>query len=90
MRTCQPVPSSKRPITKALKVKTSFNLDYINNNSLYYTNPLVGEDAAIGGAVSKSSTRFLAYTWNNIATYDLDIQSAHHISLLAGQEYYSA
>lgn len=75
-------------ITKALKIKTSFNLDYTNSNSLYYTNPVVGEDAAIGGAVSKSSNRFLAYTFNNIATYDFDIQSAHHISLLAGQEYY--
>ncbi|MDF2189023.1 TonB-dependent receptor [Paraflavitalea sp. CAU 1676] len=75
-------------VTKALKVKTSFNLDYINSNSLYYTNPLVGEDAAIGGTVSKSSNRFLSYTWNNIATYDFDIQSVHHISLLAGQEYY--
>jgi TonB-linked SusC/RagA family outer membrane protein len=75
-------------ITKALKVKTSFNLDYTNKNSLYYTNPLVGEDAPIGGTVSKSSSRFLAYTWNNIATYDLDIASVHHINLLAGQEYY--
>ncbi|AXY74291.1 TonB-dependent receptor [Paraflavitalea soli] len=75
-------------ITKALKIKTSFNLDYTNSNSLYYTNPTVGEDAAIGGAVSKSSNRFLAYTWNNIATYDLDVEGGHHISLLAGQEYY--
>ena len=75
-------------ITKALKVKTSFNLDYINFNSLYYTNPLVGEDAAIGGTVSKSSNRFLAYTWNNIATYALDFESGHHIDLLAGHEYY--
>ncbi|AEV99528.1 SusC/RagA family protein [Niastella koreensis] len=75
-------------ITKALKVKTSFNLDYTNSNSLYYTNPLLGEDAAIGGTIQKSSSRFLAYTWNNIATYDVDIASAHHINLLAGQEYY--
>jgi TonB-linked SusC/RagA family outer membrane protein len=75
-------------ITKALKVKTSFNLDYTNSNSLYYTNPLLGEDAAIGGTVTKSSNRFLAYTWNNIATYDIDLASAHHINLLAGQEYY--
>jgi TonB-linked SusC/RagA family outer membrane protein len=75
-------------VTKALKIKTSFNLDYINRNSLYYTNPLVGEDAAIGGTVSKNSSRFVAYTWNNIATYDLDIASAHHINLLAGHEYY--
>jgi len=75
-------------ITKALKIKTSFNLDYTNLNSLYYTNPLLGEDAAIGGTINKKSNRFLAYTWNNIATYDLDLASAHHINLLAGHEYY--
>lgn len=75
-------------ITRALTIKTSFNLDYTNGNSLFYTNPLVGEDAAIGGTVSKSSSRFIAYTWNNIATYDLDIAPAHHINLLAGHEYY--
>lgn len=75
-------------ITKALKVKTSFNLDYINGNSLVYTNPTVGEDAPIGGTVEKKSSRFLAYTWNNIATYDINLQSGHHINLLAGHEYY--
>lgn len=71
-----------------LKAKTSFNIDYINSNSHFYTNPLVGEDAAIGGAVSKSNSRFLSYTFNNILTYDLDFQSGHHLNLLAGQEFY--
>ena len=71
-----------------LKVKTSFNLDYINANSHFYTNPLVGEDAGIGGSVSKSNSRFLSYTFNNIITYDLDFQAGHHLNLLAGQEFY--
>jgi TonB-linked SusC/RagA family outer membrane protein len=71
-----------------LKAKTSFNIDYINSNSHFYTNPLFGEDAAIGGAVSKSNSRFLSYTFNNILTYDLDFRSGHHLNLLAGQEFY--
>lgn len=71
-----------------LKVKTSLNLDYINSNSHFYTNPLVGEDAQIGGTVSKSNTRFLSFTFNNIATYDINLQSGHHLNLLAGQEFY--
>lgn len=71
-----------------LKVKSSFNIDYINANSHNYTNPLVGEDAEIGGAVSKSNSRFLSYTFNNIVTYDLDFLSDHHLNLLAGQEFY--
>ena len=75
-------------IIKGLKVKTSFNLDYINGNSHNYTNPTVGEDAAIGGTVNKSSSRFVAFTFNNIVTYDLDWKSGHHASFLAGQEYY--
>lgn len=76
-------------LTSALKFKTSFNLDYINSNSHYYTNPLVGEDAEIEGTVSRGNERFLSYTWNNILTYDLNLQSGHHLNLLAGHEYYN-
>lgn len=76
-------------ITNRLKFKTSYNLDYINGNTLYYTNPTYGDDAAIGGTVSKSNSRTLSYTWNNILTYDQDFTGGHHINLLGGQEYYS-
>ncbi|WEK33755.1 MAG: TonB-dependent receptor [Candidatus Pseudobacter hemicellulosilyticus] len=72
-----------------LKFKTSFNLDYINGNSLSYTNPIVGGDAEIGGAISKSNSRFLSYTWNNVLTYDVEIASGHRLNLLAGHEYYA-
>ncbi len=76
-------------ILSGLKFKTSYNLDYVNQNSHYYTNPLFGDDAAIGGTVSKSNSRLLSYTWNNIITYDHDFASGHHINLLGGHEYYS-
>jgi TonB-linked SusC/RagA family outer membrane protein len=75
-------------LTKSLHFKTSYNIDYVNNNSLFYTNPVLGGDAEIGGAVSKSNGRRLSYTWNNIFTYDADLLGGHHLNLLAGHEYY--
>lgn len=72
-----------------LKFKTSYNVDYINYNDHYYTNPLLGENAEIGGTVSKSNARTLSYTWNNIFTYNQDFTGGHHLDLLAGHEYYS-
>ncbi|BAV04470.1 TonB-linked outer membrane protein, SusC/RagA family [Filimonas lacunae] len=76
-------------ILPALKWKTTYNLDYVNGNTLYYTNPELGENAAIGGTISKSNTRTLSYTFNNIATYNQNFKGGHHLDLLAGQEYYS-
>ncbi len=75
-------------LVKTLHFKTSYNIDYVNNNSLVYTNPTVGGDAEIGGTISKGSGRKLIYTWNNILTYDADLQGGHHLNLLAGHEYY--
>ncbi|HEY8917810.1 MAG TPA: TonB-dependent receptor [Chitinophaga sp.] len=75
-------------LTKALHFKTSYNIDYVNGNSLFYTNPTVGGDAEIGGAITKSNNRELSYTWNNILTYDADLLGGHHLNLLAGHEYY--
>jgi TonB-linked SusC/RagA family outer membrane protein len=75
-------------LTKAFHIKTSYNIDYVNNNSLVYTNPTVGGDAEIGGAISKASGRKLIYTWNNILSYDADLLGSHHVNLLAGHEYY--
>jgi TonB-linked SusC/RagA family outer membrane protein len=76
-------------IAKHLTLKTSYNIDYVNGNTHYYTNPLYGDDAEIGGTVSKSNTRTLSYTWNNIATYNQDFNGGHHLNILAGHEYYS-
>ncbi|GAA3942738.1 SusC/RagA family TonB-linked outer membrane protein [Chitinophaga oryziterrae] len=75
-------------LTRALHFKTSYNIDYVNNNSLVYTNPTVGGDAEIGGYISKANGRKLSYTWNNILTYDADLLGGHHLNLLAGHEYY--
>lgn len=79
---------AKAQITKQLYYKTTFNVDYINANKLYYTNPLFGDNASIGGTINKESGRTLSYTYNNILDYTADFNSVHHLDLLAGQEYY--
>ncbi len=72
----------------SLKFKTTYNGDYKSENDHYYTNPSFGDDATIGGTVSKSNTRVYAWTWNNIFTYEKIFNNDHQINLLAGQELY--
>lgn len=71
-----------------LKFKTSFNVDFLNYNSLDYTNPKIGSAVNTGGSSSRQNTRTFSWTWNNIVTYDKTI-GEHHFNVLAGQEAYS-
>lgn len=73
---------------KGLKFKTSFNFDLVNYNALNYTNPKIGPAVRTGGSSSRTNTRTLSWTWNNILTYEHDFGD-HHINLLAGEEAYS-
>ena len=73
---------------EGLKVKTSFNFDLINYNTLNYTNPKLGPAKENGGGVSRLNTRNFSWTWNNIVTYDKTI-GEHHFNVLAGMESYS-
>lgn len=71
-----------------LKFKTSFNVDFLNYNSLDYTNPKIGPAVNTGGSSSRQNARTFSWTWNNIVTYDKTI-GEHHFNILAGQEAYS-
>lgn len=71
-----------------LKFKTSFNVDFLNYNSLDYTNPKIGPAVNTGGGSTRENTRTFSWTWNNIVTYDKTI-GKHHFNILAGQEAYS-
>lgn len=71
-----------------LKFKTSFNVDFLNYNSLDYTNPKIGPVVNTGGGSTRENTRTFSWTWNNIVTYDKTI-GEHHFNILAGQEAYS-
>lgn len=74
--------------TPQVKFRSTYSIDYVNNNSHYYVNPAVGAGAAYNGSVSKSNSRTVGQTWNNLLTYEQSFNS-HNINLLAGQEYYS-
>lgn len=73
--------------TPELKLKSTYSVDYINSNSHYYVNPVLGGGADYGGSVSKYNVRTVGQTWNNILTYDKQFD-LHHLNILAGQEYY--
>ncbi|MGH1518968.1 SusC/RagA family TonB-linked outer membrane protein [Chryseobacterium sp. JK1] len=70
-----------------LRFKSSFSVDLVNYNGHYYSNPLLGESAEIGGTVTRSNTRTLSYTTSNILTYDKKF-GKHHVNVLAGHEFY--
>lgn len=71
-----------------LTFRTTYSLDYINNNRHDYRNPELGGAVSTLGSVSKANVRTVGQTWNNILTYDKDF-GLNHINILAGHEYYS-
>ncbi len=73
--------------TPNLKLRSTYSVDYINSNRHDYTNPLVGYGVETGGYVGKTNVRTVGQTWNNILTFDKQIND-HHINILGGQEYY--
>jgi TonB-linked SusC/RagA family outer membrane protein len=68
--------------------KSSLNIDYNSRFGHDYANPLYGEDAEYGGYVSKSNSRTVGLTFNNLINYAKKINDIHSIHILAGQEYY--
>ncbi|UKB84335.1 TonB-dependent receptor [Chryseobacterium sp. MEBOG06] len=70
-----------------LKFKTSFSVDLVNYNGHYYSNPLLGQGAEIGGSVTRTNSRTLSYTTSNILTFDKKF-GKHHVNALAGHEFY--
>lgn len=75
-------------LLEGLHLKSSINADYTNGLNHSYTNPDFGSGIASGGSVSKSASRALGYTYNNLLDYTFDIAGQHHFNLLAGQEVY--
>ncbi|QNL52031.1 TonB-dependent receptor [Olivibacter sp. SDN3] len=76
-------------LLKGLKLRSSYSVDYRNQTGHNYANPLYGSAANINGSVSKSTSRLLSWTQNNILTYDTEFEGGHHLNLLAGQELYN-
>lgn len=75
-------------LLKGLKLKNSVNTDYVSRLNHSYTNPGFGSGLAGKGSVSKSSSRTVGTTINNLLDYTFDLADQHHFNLLAGQELY--
>jgi TonB-linked SusC/RagA family outer membrane protein len=68
-----------------LKLRSSLSVDYGVNWNQYYTNPTYGYMAGRGSA-SKTTTRTLAFTQNNILSYERQLAGKHNINLMGGME----
>ena len=75
-------------IISGLKLKSSINADYVTRLNHSYTNPGFGSGLAGRGSVSKSSSRSLGTTINNLLDYTFDLGEDHHFNVLGGQELY--
>jgi TonB-linked SusC/RagA family outer membrane protein len=76
-------------ILKGLKLKNSINTDYVSRLNHSYTNPGFGSGLSGRGSVSKSSSRSIGVTVNNLLDYTFDLGAQHHFNVLAGQELYT-
>lgn len=76
---------------KGLTYRGSINIDYTNRNAHDYENPLYGSGSLndIPGSMTKRNTRTTGFTGNNVFTYTTQIEKAHNLKILAGQEYYN-
>ena len=72
---------------KGLKFTVNFNADYRNSNGTTYYNMYHGNAASSNGRLTKSNSRMLSYTFNQLLTYDRTFGD-HTIGVLAGHEYY--
>ena len=72
---------------KGLKFTVNFNADYRNSNGTTYYNMYHGNAASSDGRLTKSNSRMLSYTFNQLLTYDRTFGD-HTIGVLAGHEYY--
>lgn len=71
--------------TDYLSFKTNFSVDYVTANAHSYINSTYGFAAGKGGIGYKNNDRTMAYTVNNILTFDKTFGS-HHVNVLIGQE----
>lgn len=68
-----------------LKLKSSFNVDYLLNTDHYYVNPTYGYMAGRGGT-TKENKRTFGITQNNIVSYERRLGGVNNIKLMAGNE----
>ena len=70
-----------------LKLTMNFGTDYTDYQRTLVYDKEHGNAAQQGGRLSKTNTRTLSYTFNQLLTYDRTFGD-HSLNLLAGHEYY--
>ena len=70
-----------------LKLSVNFGTDFTDYQRTLVNDKNHGNAALQGGRLSKTNTRTMSYTFNQLLTYDRTFGD-HSISLLAGHEYY--
>lgn len=73
---------------KGLSYKMSLNIDYNSRFDHFYENPTYGPSSLTGGSVSKSNSRTIGMTFNNVINYRHTFNKKHDFRLMAGHEYY--
>ena len=70
-----------------LKFSVNFGTDFTDYQRTLVNDKYHGNAALQGGRISKTNTRTLSYTFNQLLTYDRTFGD-HSINVLAGHEYY--
>ena len=79
---------NKDALLYGLKFSANFGVDFNDNQRTIVNDKYHGNAAAQGGRLSKTNTRVLSYTFNQILNYDRVIASDHDIKVMLGHEYY--
>ena len=80
--------TDKDALLYGLKFSVNFGVDFNDYQRTVVNDKYHGNAAAQGGRISKTNTRVLSYTFNQILNYDRTIASDHSIKLMAGHEFY--
>lgn len=70
-----------------LSYKSSISIDYNSRFNHNYGNPTYGK-APVTGYSSKSNSRTIGMTFNNIINWNQTFNKLHDVRIMAGQEYY--
>ena len=73
---------------KGLKFTTNLGFDYTTQNRMVYYNPYNGNASSTNGRLTKSNSRTMSYTFNQLLNYVKKVND-WEFDVLAGHEYYA-
>lgn len=73
---------------QGIKLSVNFGFDYYNSSSLVYYNPFFGNAESVHGRITKSNSKSLGYTFNQVLSYERTFGN-HSVDALLGHEWYA-